>query len=154
MWSKRSALLAVLVAVSAAVGPEPTSAAPPAIYNLGTLDGMPNSIGMSVNNRGQVAGWSLIGDPFTGTYRSFLYTGTPGIDGVMHDLGTLGGGSSFAAAVNDSGQVAGMSYGPAGNVGQHAYRYTGTPGVDGAMADLAGGNSGGFGINASGQVVG
>lgn len=154
IWSKRNVNPALLLPVLAAWAPGPSLAAPPAIYNLGTLDGMPNSIGMSVNNRGQVAGWSLIGDPFTGTYRSFLYSGTPGIDGVMHDLGNLGGGSSFAAAVNDSGQVAGMSYGPAGNVGQHAYRYAGTPGVDGAMVSLAGGNSGGFGINASGQVVG
>jgi probable HAF family extracellular repeat protein len=154
MQSRHFALLAMLLTVLAGLAPASSLAAPPTIYNLGTLDGMPNSIGMSVNNRGQVAGWSLKGDPFNGTYRSFLYTGTPGIDGVMHDLGNLGGGSSLAAAVNDSGQVAGMSYGPTGNVGQHAYLYTGTPGVDGAMADLAGGNSGGSGVNASGQVVG
>lgn len=154
MRSRHGAFAVVMLYVAATLAPDLTSAAPPAIYNLGTLDGMPNSIGMSVNNRGQVAGWSLIGDPFTGTYRSFLYTGTPGIDGVMHDLGNLGGGSSWAVAVNASGQVAGMSYGPASDGGQHAYRYTGTPGVDGAMADLAGGNSGGFGINDSGQVVG
>lgn len=81
------------------------------------------------------------------------YTGTPGSDGMMADLGTLGWGVSFGRAINDSGQVAGDSVG----LSQDAFLYTRTPGSDGAMADLgslAGSETYGYAINASGQVVG
>ncbi len=68
------------------------------------------------------------------------------------DLGTLAGGStSFAEAINDSGQVAG--YSDNGNGDNHAFLYS-----NGAMTDLGtlGGyaNSYGFAINASGEVAG
>jgi probable HAF family extracellular repeat protein len=52
----------------------------------------------------------------------------------MRDLGTLGGTTSFALALNNFGQVAGFSR-TALDV-DHAFLYTGTPGVDGAMIDL------------------
>jgi probable HAF family extracellular repeat protein len=67
------------------------------------------------------------------------------------DLGTLGGSSSGANGINDSGQVVGWAY-PAGNGAEHAFLYSG-----GAMSDLGtlGGTiSGASGINDSGQVVG
>ena len=84
---------------------------------------------------------------------AFLYTGTPGSDGAMADLGTLTGpdGYSRANGINAGGQVVGDS-------AAHAFLYTGTPGSGGAMADLGTlpGKlaSQGLAINDVGQVVG
>jgi probable HAF family extracellular repeat protein len=98
--------------------------------DLGTLGGS-DSFGQAINASGQVAGnTQTVGNS---TFHAFLYTGTPGSDGVMTDLGTLGGPNSRGDAINDAGQVAGWSTTP---VGDHAFLYTGTPGADGHMIDL------------------
>src|SRR4051794_18173490 len=59
------------------------------IYNLQTLGGN-ESFAYSINASSQITGYSLKGSAGH-TYR---YSGTPGVDGVMTDLGTLGGISS------------------------------------------------------------
>jgi probable HAF family extracellular repeat protein len=81
------------------------------IINLGTLGGN-QSFGFSINNRGQAVGVALnaIPDPFSlfglGTQtRAFLWQ-----NGVMHDLGTLGGPDAVPQNVNERGQVCGNSY--------------------------------------------
>src|ERR1700730_221869 len=85
------------------------------IIDLGTFGGN-ESYANAVNNRGQVVGSSAnpIPDPFNtppflygwGTQmHAFLWE-----DGAMHDLGTLGGPDSLAFWVNESGQIAGISY--------------------------------------------
>jgi uncharacterized delta-60 repeat protein len=149
MRSKHCAFAAVLLSVSAASAP----AAPPNIYNLGTLGGT-SSQAYAINNAGQVTGVSsLAGDASS---HAFLYTGTPGSGGMMHDLGTLGGTNSWAWDVNDNGQIVGYSR-TTGNFCCHAFLYSGTPGSGGMMHDLGtlgGANSSGWGINDSGQVAG
>jgi probable HAF family extracellular repeat protein len=76
-----------------------------------------------------------------------------GIQYTIVDLGTLGGTSSWANDINNSGQVVGRSY-IAGKEVYHAFLYNG-----GVMQDLGyigdiGGSSIAFGINDSAQVVG
>jgi len=89
-----------------------------AILDLGTLGGGV-SFGSGINKSGQIAGFALNGipDPVSiyhfqifgsanGTQtRAFLWT-----NGVMQDLGTLGGPDAWSNFVNDAGQVAGFSY--------------------------------------------
>jgi probable HAF family extracellular repeat protein len=68
----------------------------------------------------------------------------------MHDLGTLGGTSSWAGNVNASGQIVGWAYTSSGN--QHAFLDSG--GVMTDLGTLGGSASIAWGINASGQVMG
>jgi probable HAF family extracellular repeat protein len=89
------------------------------ITDLGTLGGN-QSFAEAVNDRGQVTGAALnaIPDPFSfydlfvggfspsGTQtRGFLWD-----NGVMEDLGTLGGPDAFPSLLNQRGQIAGYSY--------------------------------------------
>jgi probable HAF family extracellular repeat protein len=66
------------------------------------------------------------------------------------DLGTLGGSSSFAAAINKNGQVVGQSK-IAGDIMVHPFLYT-----NGSMQDIGVSGISGYAtsINSSGQIVG
>jgi probable HAF family extracellular repeat protein len=135
------------------------------MIDLGTLGGA-QSGAISVNSRGQVAGAALntIPDDFSlgpvlGEFeaatqtRAFLWQ-----QGMMRDLGTLGGPDSFATNINESGQVAGLSY-----VNSKPDPNTGLPPIHpflwerGRMIDL-GSLGGAFSstnwLNSRGQVVG
>lgn len=71
------------------------------ITELGTLGG-DASKGQSINDAGQVTGWSETAD---GARHAFVYE-----NGEMRDLGTLlGGTNSVARAINSLGQVSGQS---------------------------------------------
>ncbi len=99
------------------------------LQDLGTLPGFDSSLGYAVNGSGQVAGTSYnsLNPPLAGPEHAFL-SGPGG--GPLQDLGTLPGGDySIGYAVNDAGQVVGLSGTPTGAT--LAFLYSG-----GQMLDL------------------
>ena len=138
------------------------------IVDLGSFGGN-ESNPADINDIGQVVGGALnlIPDPFSNTFaggtlfypattqlHAFLWEG-----GRLQDLGTLGGPDSFAALINDRGQIAGQSFtdytpnpGNGGQPTQHPFFWE-----NGRMTDV--GTLGGAlaipnDLNNRGQVVG
>ena len=103
--------------------------------DLGTLPQFPqfpDSVAYGINDAGQIVG--SVYSP-NGGGRAFLWQ-----NGVMTDLGTLGGPNSTAHAINTAGQIVGGS----DTLGGYAHAYLYTP--DGSPASLRG-------IHASGQTA-
>ena len=100
-----------------------------------------DSVARGINNLGQVVGAASVGD----SYHAFVYAG-----GILTDLGTFGGDTSTAFAINDAGQVVGMSYSYS-DTPTRGFLYSG----GGMSAIQAGtGNTYAYGINNAGIVVG
>jgi len=126
--------------------------------DLGTLDGGLISLTTSVNDSAEVAGFALntIPDPYSMFFgnqtRAYRWK-----NGVMKDLGTLGGPDAMALRINERGQIAGNSYINSDLSDHCVLRTGGFLWEHGKMTDL-----GGFGgtcttvsdMNNRGQIVG
>ena len=111
------------------------------IDDLGTLGGS-RSFGQGVNNSGEIVGSSqLAGDLVVHAFVSK--------DGVMSDLGTLGG-DSMAFGINRSGEVCGSAVTADHNY--HAFLYSQGNMMD--LGTLGGTSSFGEGLNRFGKVTG
>jgi len=118
--------------------------------DLGVLPGGTFSEALHINDSGQVVG---VGNTTGGAFDAFLYSG-----GVLSDLGTLGGNTSVAYGINNSGDIVGYSYITPSNTTTDGFIYS-----NGAMTDLndltmtgAGGHTldAALAINDGGQIVG
>ncbi|MDX1980168.1 MAG: hypothetical protein SFV51_07865 [Bryobacteraceae bacterium] len=110
---------------------------------IGTLPGGDWSSAYGLNARGQVAGTSTVAG---NAFHAFLWSAEDG----MRDLGTLGGASSYAAAINRDGVVTGHSITASGATHGFVSSESGLRDI----GTLDGVSSHAFGINSSGQVVG
>lgn len=122
---------------------------PGQMQDIGTLPfPSPFAIANAINNRGQIVGSSGQFGPGDPPEHPFLYA-----NGVMTDLGTLGGNSSAALGINDLGQVVGYSNIPTGLHVSHAFLYS-----NGVLSDLEGQVGAGVSIandiNNRGEIVG
>lgn len=116
--------------------------------DLGVLPDGTSSTGMAVNDKGQVAGYT-VGPPGFET-KSFL-SGLNG--GPLQALGSLGGQSTLAAAVNNSGEVTGTADDGTGNNTAFATGPNGQ-GIYNLGSISYDPESFGTGINNKGQITG
>jgi len=110
--------------------------------DLGVLGTGIFSLGLGINNSGQVVGVSAT--DFDELEHAFLYSG-----GTMTDLGTLGGTRSWAFSINNLSEITGFSY---TSNAVHVFLVSG--GIMSDLGTLGGAFGEGFGINDSGQVTG
>jgi probable HAF family extracellular repeat protein len=113
------------------------------IKDLGTLPGGHSSGAKAINATAQVTGFAYdSNDTISDVFR---YS-----NGLLTDLGTLGGSSAIGNGINSSGQVAG--YSTNASLTYRAFLSIGNTLTD--IGDLGGGSSVAYGVNDSGQVVG
>ncbi|WP_166377974.1 hypothetical protein [Catellatospora methionotrophica] len=138
-------MIAVVLATSSQAAP--ALAAGPQVVVLGNLPGGCCSQAFAVNDQGVVVGQSMVGTGENPPERPFRWQ-----NGVLTDLGTLGGPRAVATAINNNGWIVGYSELAGGGGLAHAFLWR--PGH--GMTDLGslGETSIATGINDSGVVVG
>lgn len=110
---------------------------------LGTPSGIDWSAAYGINDSGTVVGDGQLSN---GTFRGIVWSP----NGSMILLGTLGGASSQATAINDNGEVVGFASVLSGY--QHAFSMMDAMMID--LGTLGGGSSYAYGVNDSGEIVG
>jgi len=114
------------------------------MIDIGVPAGDGFTVPRAINASGQITGAAGPGGD-SGNSNVFIYT-----SGTFSNLGTLGGNSAIANAINTSGQVSGYS-----TNAEYAYRAfisNGDQLLD--IGDLGGGSAVAYGINDAGQAVG
>ncbi|MFZ2190464.1 MAG: hypothetical protein WA057_06120 [Candidatus Magasanikiibacteriota bacterium] len=126
------------------------------IKDLGKFSGAGEKYGATaydINNLGQIVGHATVTNTEDISGKSFMFHAFLWQDGVMSDLGTMGGRESRATSINDSGEVIG--YVNDNNGLDRAFLWK-----NGIMYDLSintpfvGGNSRALEINNQGQIIG
>jgi probable HAF family extracellular repeat protein len=137
---RRLAILTLLLLASLVrdVPQAATSAGPYVLTDLGTLAGLQSAQANDLNETGQVVGHAA--------NRPFRWE-----NGVITDLGTLGGNTGGAAAINEAGQMVGASATPTGS---RATLWDGSAIVNLTPLLGAGEWSTASGLNDAGDVVG
>jgi len=108
---------------------------------------MPESYAQDINNLGQIVGTFGTWDSSPYVQHAFLYSA-----GQWTDLGTIGGDSSTADAINDVGQIVGAS--SISNIAPYGHAFLYWRGHMTDLGTLGGSASRAFGINIRGQIVG
>jgi probable HAF family extracellular repeat protein len=121
------------------------------IQDLGILSGDYHPGGRAINAAGDAVGLSY------GSADDYIH-GILWKDGTATYLGDLGGGQSYATAINDAGRVVGSSCKYPGDAPPACNFYYGFVWKNGTMSSLPtlfyGGTTGATGVNDGGQVVG
>ena len=119
----------------------------PHLWHDGAITGLPLDFATDINRSGDIVGAVSI---FVGGFQSFANRAVLYRDGVVHDLGTLGGNSSSARAINDRGVIIGNSKTASG--ASHGFVWE--KGVMQDLGTLGGPESVAEAINSHGVIVG
>ncbi|MFZ6757988.1 hypothetical protein ACO0K9_12335 [Undibacterium sp. Ji50W] len=111
--------------------------------NIGSLFTTGTCIPSAINDAGQIVGSAYNGT----TTHAFLYDGYQ-----FHDLGTLGGKTSYGNGINQLGQVVGQAQTANGDT--RAFLYSAGQMTNLGSPRATGGASSAYAINASGQAIG
>lgn len=143
-WKRWLPAPLVAVAALAAGAAAPASALAPPTYRVIQLSTVPDTYAGAINARGQVA----FTEYDNGRYRAKFYDGQQ-----VRDLGTLGGPSAYAVALDDVGQVAGVSDVTPDGAVSHAFRWSAATGMTDVTPAVKQ-NSIAAGIDRDGRVAG
>jgi probable HAF family extracellular repeat protein len=130
------------------------------IFDLGTLGGNASQA-QSINNHGQVTGFALNDIPDSNSFYGVFFENSTNSTqtrayswqkGTMRDIGTLGGPDSFAFFINDSGDIAGISYTASLSVNGFVFKHGKTKMTD--TGTLGGTFGGPLALNNKGQFAG